>query len=161
MEKGDKVGLKNLSQQLIWNSWYKINFGINKYGVHGACPLEMLHWVLLRKLKYLQQMFFEQAEKDSLLVNEINVLAAQMGIIFQRQSYQGLPRTSFSKGIKSGKLQGREMLGLMLVLLAVLRSTEGEDILLTQIIGKQKAHFKEIGKIRDWILLLETMLEFH
>ena len=29
VKKGDKEGLKNMSQQLIWKTWYKVSFGSN------------------------------------------------------------------------------------------------------------------------------------
>ena len=52
-------GLKKLSQQMIRNAWYKIRFHpYNKQGIHGACPSEMLHALLLGVFKYTRECFF-------------------------------------------------------------------------------------------------------
>ena len=109
----DKEGLKNMSQQLINNAWDVVRFGLhNDYGVHGACPLELLHWLLLGQYKYLRGMFYYQTGKESKLSDKVNAIAQHMGYLFSRQSDQDKPRTKFSKGIKKGKLQGHEMTGL-------------------------------------------------
>jgi len=44
----DKIGLKEMSQQFISNAYCDIQFGChNKMGIHGACPIEMLHAIYL------------------------------------------------------------------------------------------------------------------
>jgi hypothetical protein len=126
IKDGDKLGLKNISQHAIHNCFYSISFGKhNKCGIHGACPLEVLHWLLLGQYKYLRAMFFDQLGDKSSVAEEINDIAAHFGKLFQRQSDRGLPRTMFSKGVNKGKLMGHEMTGLLLVLVCMLRSTSG------------------------------------
>ena len=157
----DMKGLQELSQQYINNAWYEVRFGLhNQLGVHGACPVETLHWIQLGKYKYEREMFFEQTGKDSKLSNEMNALAASMGFLFARQSDRDLPRTRFSKGLKKGKLMAHEMTGLMIILLACLRCTKGREVLLYSSRGKQKQFFEDLAFIKDWIMLLETLLQW-
>ena len=48
VRKGDSAGLKRVSQQAIFNAWYEFGFGLhNNLGVHGATPMELLHWIQL------------------------------------------------------------------------------------------------------------------
>jgi hypothetical protein len=84
---------------------------------------------------------FGQTGDKSILTGKINAVASMMGYLFQRQSDCEFPRTRFSKGIKKGELMGHEMTGLMLVLLATLRSTKGKEMLLHVSKGKQKEVF--------------------
>jgi hypothetical protein len=161
IDAGDLDGLKALSQQMIDNCWYKIEFGRhNKCGVHGACPLELLHWFELGKYKYAREMFFAQTGQNSALGDKINAIAKTVGFCYQRQSERDLPRTMFSKGIKRGKLQAHEMTGLILVLVTVLRTTMGRNTLLQESKGKQKEYFGSEENIRDWLMLLETYLQW-
>jgi hypothetical protein len=157
----DAVTLQGMSQHLLWNCWYEIGFGLhNKRGVHGACPLELLHWIQLGKYKYQRSMFFAQSGKESILSDKLNAVAKTMGLLFKRQSDRNLPRTNFAKGIRKGKLMAHEMSGLIVVLVAVLRSSKGRDLCLNQSRGTQKEFLGSLEKIKDWILLLETMLQF-
>ena len=161
VDEEDFDGLKNISQQHLENCWYTVKFGRhNEQGVHGACPLELLHWLNINKYKYLRSMFFAQTGKDTLLARKMNVLAKTMGYLFKRQSDRDKARTDFTaKGVKKGKLMGHEMTGLIIVLAAVLRSTKGRETLLTESRGKQKEHFGVAHLVKDWALLLETMLQ--
>ena len=161
IKEEDSEGLRALSQQLIQNCWYHVLFGChNKCGIHGACPLEILHWFQLGKYKYSRACFFSQTGKDSIVGNLINALAITMGFFFKRQSDRDLPRTMFSKGIKKGKLQAHEMQGLVLVLLACIHTARGREILLTESRGKQKEYFGDEEKIANWTRLLETYLQW-
>ena len=156
----DKEGLKNVSQQLINNAWCAVRFGLhNDYGVHGACPLELLHWLLLGQCKYLRGMFYCQTGKESKLSEKVNAIAQHVGHLLSRQSDRDKPRTKFSKGIKKGKLQGHEMTGLlMLVILATLRCAKGRNTLINQCRSEQKKYFACARRVTDWVMLLETML---
>ena len=158
----DVEGLKALSQQLLYNAWYNVQFGIhNKLGIHGACPLEVLHWLLSGKLKYSREMFVTQTGSDTNLAKLFNNLAKSIGILFQRQSNRSLPRTNFSWGIQKGKLTAQEMTGLILVLLATIRTRAGTNCLLTNCRGNQKKFFGKVEYIQDWVLLLETQLQWN
>ena len=160
IDERDAMGLKALSQQAIVNCWYKIRFALhNDYGIHGACPLEILHWLLIGQYKYARGMFFGQTGPESKLTVKINAIASQMGYLFGRQSDRDLPRTKFSKGIKKGKLMGHEMTGLMLVLAATLRPTKGRNNLLNESRGTQKLYFATKGHILDWLMFIETLLQ--
>ena len=83
----DIDGLKAISQQYFNNCWYKVRFGQhNDYGIHGACPIEVLHWLQIGKFTYLRDMFFDQLGKTSDLSNKFNGIARALGKVFKRQS---------------------------------------------------------------------------
>ena len=160
--KKDELGLQKLSQQLIFNVWYEFMFGLhNQLGVHSACPMEMLHWIQLGVFKYTRMSFFDQIGPDSQLAKEINIIAISMGWLFQRQSDRVYPRTKFTKGVQRGKLMAHEMTGMMLVLLAVVRSSKGRKLLLDEGNNpKQRGNFAGEEAILAWISLLELQLTF-
>ena len=156
-EKGDLVRLKAISQQCIKNAWYKVTFhAANGRGIHGACPSEMLHAILLGIFKYLRDIFFDNMGKteSAQLPEDINGLARMYGSLFTHQSDRDLPNTNFSKGIRKGKLMAKEYRGVLLVMAAVLRSTEGKKLL------KRKKKFGGDTGLRDWSWLVEMLLEW-
>lgn len=155
VENNDKEGLKNLSQQHIKNSLHRLTFGDhNGEGIHGACPMEMLHALLLGIFKYIRDCFFEQIGESSLLAQEINALAVEYGCLFCRQSDRDMPKTKFANGIQKGKLMAKEYPGVLLIIAAILRSTEGRRLLE----AKTGSSFAEDGGVDDWIMLVETLL---
>ena len=153
--KADK--LKELSQIGITNCFHGLRFGChNKRGIHGACPWELLHAILLGIFKYVRDCFFAQVGKDSKTAQEINALAQIYGALFQRQSDRNKPRTKFGKGILKGKLMAKEFSGVLLIMAVLLRSKAGRDILKS---GRKK-NFRGEEQIRDWTLLVETLLQW-
>ena len=161
--KASENDLKELSQKLIWNAWYELRFGLhNDWGVHGATPMELIHWIQLGMFKYSRDMLFEQTGKGKLGEN-VNNVATQMGWLFQRQSNKNeFPRTKFTRGVMKGKLMAHEFSGIMLVLAASLRSSKGRKAILEPD-SKTKAQmefFPNAGWVYDWIMLLETQLQF-
>lgn len=81
IDREDTEALKEISQQNIQNAMYAIRFGQhNDRGIHGACPMEMLHALHLGMFSYVKDMFFEQVGGDqSGFAKEINSLTAQTG----------------------------------------------------------------------------------
>lgn len=155
VDAGDLDGLQMLSQQYIRNAWYDVLFGLhNEMGVHGACPSEMLHALLLGWFKYVRHIFFAQTGLASQLSDLINALAKQYGKFFRHQSDRNKPRTNFAKGIKKGKLMAREYTGLLLILLAVLRSTAGREAML----DSRNRNFSEEEDVQEWVMLIERLL---
>jgi hypothetical protein len=147
--------LKAISQQCIQNATYKLRFGFhNKCGVHGATPLELLHAILLGIFKYIRDEFFIQLGKSSTLSTEIDALAKEFGSLLSRQSDRDKPKTKFSSGIRKGKLMAKEYTGILLCMLIVLRSGKGKGL-----VQQRRKQFAD-AKLDDWILLLETMLEW-
>ena len=152
----DEVGLRALSQQNITNACYKLRFGLhNARGVHGACPVEMLHALLLGMFRYARDCMFEQLGDKSQLAKDFNALAQEYGTIMMRQSDRNLPKTKFSNGITKGKLMAKEYPGVLLCMVCVLVSTKGRERILTK-----KSAFPDESYIQDWILLLETLLQW-
>ena len=160
MKENVKENLQAVSQHPVWNAWHEIRFGLHKdYGVSGASPLEILHWILLGQYKYSREALFLQTGEYSNLGKAINGHATSIGILLQRQSDKDLPRTTFSRGLNTSGLSGHEMTGMILCLTATLRSAQGRNELFTTARGKQKGFFPDENYIRDWINLLETQLE--
>jgi hypothetical protein len=105
VQKGNLGRLQQISQQNIKNAWYDVVFHkANERGIHGACPSEMLHAILLGIFKYLREIFFVVMGKYSQMAEDINALAKMYGKLFTHQSDRDLPNTNFSKGIRKGKL---------------------------------------------------------
>lgn len=159
VEKGQEDKLKGISQQYFDNCWYQYSFGLhNNQGIHGACPVEIIHWFQLGKFKYGRTTFFTQLGMDSVVAEEFDALATLVGNMLNRQSDRTLPRVVFAKGIKAGKMQAGQMDGVILLLVASLRTTKGREMLLNE--KRLKKKFGTPALIRDWIMLLETFLQW-
>ncbi len=157
IRKNDLEGLKSISQQEIFNVWYEFGFGLhNTLGIHGACPMELLHWIQLGMYKYSREAIFLLLGPSSQLAQKFNTIASQMGWLFQRQSDRAYPRTKFTKGVQKGTLMAHEMTGLMLVLVATLRSFTGRSAIL----DANNDNFSNQDAISAWIMLLEVQLQF-
>ena len=157
IEKADLQGLKDLSQTYLKNAFYDVRFSLgNDCGIHGSCPSEMLHAFLLGSFKYLRDIFFEMIGSTSENAKQINALAKIYGKLFSRQSDRTMPGTAFSRGIKAGKLMAKDYRGVLLIMLAIVRSTQGRKIM------KRKKLFRDANEtaLDDWILLIELMLEW-
>lgn len=154
-ERNDVERLKAISQQPIKNAWYDVTFhAANGRGIHGACPSEMLHAVQLGVFKYLRDIFFDYMGESSRLADDIDGLAKMYCGLLTHQSDRDIPKTNFSNGIRKGKLMAKEYRGVLLVMAAVLRSTEGQRLLM-----KKKA-FGGANGLRDWTVLVELLLEW-
>ena len=157
VDKDKEVALKKLSQHNIENAFYGTRFGLhNDRGVHGACPLELLHALLLGLYMYMRDCFFAQIGPTSKQADEINALAKLYGEQFTRQSDRDLPKTNFSKGISKGKIMAKEFSGVMLNMAAILASAKGKELLQKV----RKPHFKYEWQIKDWSLLVEKFLQW-
>ena len=155
VQKANLSGLKALSQTYLTNAFHKVRFSMgNDQGIHGSCPSELLHAFLLGTFKYLRDIFFEMIGNESEGARLMNALAKVYGKLFSRQSDRTLPGTAFSRGIQVGKLMAKDYRGVLLIMLAMLRSTRGRAIL-----NKYRS-FKEGTHLDDWILLVEVMLEW-
>ena len=161
VKAGDQAQLKNLSQHAIWNCFYSHRFGMhNNCGIHGASPMETLHWVQLNLYKYNRDSFFDQVGHTSALSKKMDALAQTYGVLLERQSQRDMPRTRFSQGIRGPFLQAHEMSGVMVLLLLSIRSMAGRNLLLNGTYRDAKAYFPSETEIKNWIRLLETHLMF-
>lgn len=155
VKKRELDKLRKISQHYLKNAWYKCRFNLaNDRGIHGACPSELLHQMFLGIFKYCRDIFFEFVGKDAQIAKEINGLAKTLGKLLSHQSERSLPHTNFSKGIKDGILMAKDYRGVLLIMAAVLVSTEGRKMLST------KRKFKKDVRKDDWILLVELLLEW-
>ena len=60
--------LQRISQKYILNAWYEFVFGGEKIlglNIHGASPMEILHWIQLGLYKDAREGFFPQLGKGS------------------------------------------------------------------------------------------------
>ena len=164
MQRGNDVeGLRQISQKCVANAFHKCQFGLhNRQGVHGACPMEMLHHVQLGIFKHARDAFFLQLGQrpgengGSATAKEMDSLAQLHGKLCARQSERDMPKTRFSKGIRTGtELMGKEMPGVLLLMLALLRSGKGQVVL-----RKRTVFRGNVGDnlLHDWKVLLETLL---
>lgn len=161
IQKNQKKKLTNISQHCGWNAFYELRFSLhNKLHIHGGVCMDPLHWIDIGQNGYTRDGFFFQTGEDSNLSKKINNMATAIGMLLSRQSDKNMPRTTFSKGIKKGKVMAHEMSGILLVLSATLRSAKGRTTILTEARGDQKKYFKEDKDIRNWIMFLETQLQF-
>ena len=113
--------LQSISQHNIENAWYPVRFhAANERGIHGACPSEMLHAILLGVFKYVRNIFFENMGEESILAGDMNGLAKQYGKLLTHQSDRDLPHTNFAKGIQKGKLMAKQYRGVLLIMAAVI-----------------------------------------
>ena len=133
-------GLKKLSQQMITNAWYKIRFQpYNHQGIHGSCPSEMLHALLLGVFKYTRLCFFDEIGATSQLADRINALAQVYGNQFARQAERDKPNCSFKQGIiKSGRVMAKEYRGILLVILVAYSGRNSGEFRP----GRNRAHLK-------------------
>jgi hypothetical protein len=139
VRKGEVEELRKISQHPIWNAFYQFRFPSHSdQGIHGACPMEPLHWINLNDFGYTRESFFEQCGKESDLAGAINKTATMVSTLLQRQSDKDLSRTQFSKSIQEGKVMAHEMPGLIMVLLVTIRSTRGRNELLNLCHGDKK-----------------------
>ena len=160
VQQNDDEALKNMSQSKIWNAWYPLRFGLhNDWGVHGATPLEALHWINLGMFGYTRANLFNQTGKGK-LGQAFNNVATHIGWLLQRQSDKEYPRTKFTNGVMKGKLMGHEHTGLILDLAAACRCTGGRKVLLEDSKHMKVQEFFPNKKwVDDWLMMLETQLE--
>jgi hypothetical protein len=164
IDAGDKDALQNMSQQLIHNAMYKIRCAHltndhEYFGVHGICPAEGLHYVQIGKYAYLRGEFFECIGKTSEVAKLFNAHARNVGVTLHRQSDRDKPRTMFTKGLMKGKVMAHEMRGVILVILASIRTTKGRNILMKNR-GKAKNNFGTMKQVKDWCSLLQLWLQY-
>ena len=157
VDRGDAAKLKEMSQQNIVNAFHPLQFGChNDRGIHGGCPMEMLHHILLGVDKHVRDCFLIQIGMSSKIAPETNAIAKLLGKQFARQSERDFPSTSFSKGIFEGKIMGKEFSGVLLLIAAILQMAKGRELLT----AVRKGNFKHFFQVQDWTLLVEMLLEW-
>ena len=154
-QRGDKKRLKAISYHYLTNAFHDLRFSLgNDRGVHGSCPSEMLHQLLLGVFSYLREIFYERMGPKSEVARDMDGLSKLYCNLFRHQSDRTMPKMSFSNGLRTGHLMAKEFRGILLVMLCCLRSKMGRTIL------QKKKHFNKVTSLDDWILLVETMLQW-
>ena len=155
IKRNDMDGLQEISQHYLLNAFRDLPFHrANTRGIHGACPVDMLHTVLLGVFRYVRDVFFHYVGPTSLPAKQVNGLSKEYARCFSRQSDNTMPPMRFSKGIQEGMLMGKEYRGVILLLLVIVRSKAGGSI----IEKSRKGKFKSKDLISDWAWLLEMWL---
>lgn len=148
----EKSALRSLAQQCVMNAFWKVRFSpCNDRGIHGACPSELLHALLLGMMMYTRDTLYEQIGIKSEAAKEIDEQSQLFGMQFGRQSERRMPNCRFTNGVREGKLNAKEYPGVLLVLAAILHSTDGKYSL------RNHRYFKS-GELEDWTYLLEIVL---
>jgi hypothetical protein len=156
-EENNVERLREMSQICAKNAFHGLRFGLhNNRGIHGACPWELLHAVLLGIFKYVRDCFFEQVGHTSATAQELNSLAQEVGNLLSRQSDRNKPRTKFAHGILKGKLMAKEYTGVMLIIAAMLQTKTGKQMLSSA----RKKNLRQTGQLMDWVLLIETLIQW-
>ena len=160
VDKGDGVGLKNISQHYLLNAFHDLPFHLaNDRGIHGACPVDMLHTIQLGIFKYVRDIFFDQLGKTSRAAKVINGLSKVFMKQFAHQSDKSMPPMRFSKGIQEGKLMGRDYRGVLLLMMVLCQTSASRSVIKASRGGKKtRGNFKEENLINDWADLLELLL---
>ena len=155
VEKEDLKGLQDISQTYLWNAFWDLPFSkSSRRGIHGACPVDMLHTVELGIYKRVRDIFFDRIGKDSKPAKDINALSKEFSRCFARQSDGTIPKTTFSKGIQEGKFMGADYRAILLLILVMVHSEGGRTILKRSRTG----NFKEEGQLDDWGMVVELLL---
>ena len=155
VDQGETSALKSLAQQNCKNTFHKIRFSpANDRGIHGACPSEMLHAILLGIFLYLRNVFYEQIGPDSLAARTFDELSQLFGMYFARQSERNMPKCQFTNGIRESKLSASEYPGVLLVMASILHSAAGKSIF-------EKNNKMPPEKIDEWTYLLEIALVWY
>ena len=87
--------------------------------------------------------------------NEIDALAKIYGEFLSRQSDRDFPKFRFNRGIKKGKLMGKEFSSVLTLILLVIKSGQGQ-----QLLQLRSNMWKQEEVVSDWIMLLETLLQW-
>ena len=160
VDNGDVVGLKEISQHYLINAFHGLPFHLaNDRGIHGACPVDMLHTVQLGIFKCVRDIFFEQLGKSSKAAKLINGLSKVHMKQFAHQSDKTMPPMRFSKGIQEGKLMGRDYRGVLLLMMVLCQTHASRSVIKASRGGtKTRGNFKEDYLINDWADILELLL---
>ena len=179
--------LRGMSQNVMRNTFWRIRFGMHdNAGVHGACPFEMLHFMCLGWFCVARQQYFSQiSEKKG--GEETNALSVLFGGFLKHQSDREMPRTQYSHGIATAKrrINAREYTGVLLLMALMCFSRQGKILLqkhattfteeddpdqereteeaedgAQQRKTPRKYKYFTDDRIRDWLLLLETLLQW-
>ena len=85
----------------------------------------MLHALLLGVFVHAHECFWERMGPTSKLAEQFDVLACLLGKLLAQQRERDLPQTKFTKGLNEGRLMAKDHSGILLLIVACLRTTMG------------------------------------
>ena len=166
------AGFRAISQTyLLRNGFANVRFGSRQSlstrvkpdrGIFGACPGEILHLILLGWFRYCMEAFvIQMGGPKTTSAALFDDLCADIGLRLQRQSDREVPRTNFPKGFSTGaNLKGHEMVGCLVVMLFAIQTSQFQSMFAApRYAGKGKLGNSQ--HIADWIMLLESLLQWH
>lgn len=99
--KDSKEKLNNISYHHVRNSLHTIYNGSDERGIHGLCPVELLHCMRLGILKIAVECFSDLFTQS--YIDKFDKLLSIISRQLRHQSYRGLPKISFSGSIMNLK----------------------------------------------------------
>ena len=122
-----KKKLNDISYHYVRNALHYVDCGSDPRGIHGLCPVELLHCIRLGIFKIAAECFADLLTPKQLSQFDklLNVVSKQ----FQHQSYRMLPKTSFTGSIMNLKRKtADEWTGILLLINASLLTVCGKQL---------------------------------
>ena len=114
IDRNDLDGLLKLSHHWVQNAWHWVDFGGDKYGVHGATPPEPLHWLQLGLIQYAIIGFLKRCTDST--KRKIDDFIKLLVVSLKHQSVRDMPPVDFPRGVTSvSNIKAYEHVGIMLL----------------------------------------------
>ena len=125
--KESKIQLNRISYHYVDNALHALDCGSSDRGIHGLCPVELLHCMRLGLLKIAAECFAELLTQTHL--DNFDKLLSSMSSQFRHQSCRNMPKTTFSGSIMNLKRKtADEWTGIILLIDASLQTKCGKHI---------------------------------
>jgi hypothetical protein len=154
VDNRDKERLQALSQHMVDNAFYKVQFCDDVYGIHGCTPVGSLHALQLGLFQYylegLMSVFHYKKNKICAFDDLAKVISSHCA----HQSDRTYPTTSFTHGITTtARTMASNMTGILFVLSIGFVSEMGRTIF-------NKAFADDVHKVQGYQQLVEWLLCF-
>ena len=122
-----KTKLKEISYHYVKNAFHSIDKGSDERGIHGLCPVELLHCMRLGILKIAAECFAQLLTPS--ILEKFDKLLQIISKQLKHQSYRGMARTSFTGSIMNFKRKtADEWSGIIFLLTTGLITEAGKQI---------------------------------
>ena len=151
-----KKNLNAISYHYVRNALHYVDCGIDSRGIHGLCPVELLHCIRLGIFKIAAECFADLLTPNQL--SDMDKLLHAVSKQFQHQSYRLMPNTSFTGSIMNLKRKtADEWTGILLLINASLLTECGKELWRSTKLGD--ATKNSYIKIFERCLILEKWLQ--